>query len=622
MTGKSVRGEAAAWLPLGFMSVILMAKSLVAWQILFDMGGSIRPWLTDLVTIALLLAVIELAAVRGKLVLYLAVDLVLTTVYFASIMYYHYYGVVVTHHALGQINQITAVQDSVFSLLHPEYLLLYADLPVLATLLFIDRRGRRWLSRSRRRLPVLSAAAAAAVLSAVCAAHIGAHRSSINELVQASGMGLLNYEVYRIALERPEPLIPAEQITPAAIAAQKGLAGEPALYRRGQARGKNIILIQLEAFQNFLLHLKVDGKAVTPVMNALAEKYAYFPNFYQQVGQGNTSDAEFVVNTSYYIPSAGAASQIYGGKQLPGLPRLLREAGYYSATFHANDVAFWSRDRLYSALGFDAYYDKSFFGEADKVAFGASDEVLYRRIAPELSSWQQAGLPFYAHIITMSAHHPFRLPEDKRLLSMPAELDGTLLGDYLTAQHYADRALGQFIEELQRSGIWEDSVVAVYGDHLGLPMYALADTDKRQLEQLTGHPYSYPDMLNIPLVISVPGQTGPQRLEQAGGQVDLLPTLAHLLALDSGREVWFGQDLLEADDNVLPQRYYLPTGSLVTDGAVFIPGRGYDDGVTLPIRQVPGAASQPRAYVTEADYYKALRLLHLSDSYVRQLPEL
>src|SRR5690606_19350781 len=98
-------------------------------------------------------------------------------------------------------------------------------------------------------------------------------------------------------------------------------------------------------------------------------------------GQGNTSDAEFVVNTSYYIPPRGAAAQVYAGKSLPSLPKLLQAQGYDTATFHTNVVEFWNRGEMYKALGFNRYYDQEFFGEEDTIFFGASDEVLYRMTA-------------------------------------------------------------------------------------------------------------------------------------------------------------------------------------------------------------------------------------------------
>lgn len=76
----------------------------------------------------------------------------------------------------------------------------------------------------------------------------------------------------------------------------------------------------MESFQNFLINLKIDGQEITPNMNKLAASSFYFPRFYQQVGQGNTSDAEFIVNTSFYVPPDGPATQMYALKSFQAYP--------------------------------------------------------------------------------------------------------------------------------------------------------------------------------------------------------------------------------------------------------------------------------------------------------------
>ncbi len=158
----------------------------------------------------------------------------------------------------------------------------------------------------------------------------------------------------------------------------------------------------MESFQNFLVNLKIDGKEITPNINKLVNENYYFKHFYQQVGQGNTSDAEFVVNTSFYIPPRGAATMIYADKELPSLPKMLKANGYDTATFHTNVVEFWNRGEMYKALGFDRYYDQKFFGTEDTVFFGASDEQLYKKTAAEMERMSQNGKPFYSHVISMT----------------------------------------------------------------------------------------------------------------------------------------------------------------------------------------------------------------------------
>lgn len=171
----------------------------------------------------------------------------------------------------------------------------------------------------------------------------------MNEIKKAQEMGILNYEAYTIfAKEEPE-LVNSSDITQDAINKLKGINTTASSPLQGIAKDKNLIIIQMESFQNFLLGLKLDGQEITPNLNKVMKDSLYFPNFYQMVGQGNTSDAEFVVNTSFYIPPRGAATMSYVDKVLPSLPRVLKENGYQTATFHTNVVEFWNRGELYDS---------------------------------------------------------------------------------------------------------------------------------------------------------------------------------------------------------------------------------------------------------------------------------
>lgn len=59
-------------------------------------------------------------------------------------MYFKYYGVIVTYHAAEQVNQVTAVKNSVFSLMDPYYLLIFTDIIVLGFYFFINKNGRTY----------------------------------------------------------------------------------------------------------------------------------------------------------------------------------------------------------------------------------------------------------------------------------------------------------------------------------------------------------------------------------------------------------------------------------------------------------------------------------------------
>ena len=135
----------------------------------------------------------------------------------------------------------------------------------------------------------------------------------------------------------------------------------------------------------------------------------YFPKVYQQIGPGNTSDAEFIFNTSLYSAPYTATSETFGNRAIPSLPKLLKASDYTSLTFHANDVSFWSRDQLYPALGFDQYYDTEFFGNEDVIGIGPSDEYVYQKALPELKQLHEKSkgstlnsLPYQVTILSNS----------------------------------------------------------------------------------------------------------------------------------------------------------------------------------------------------------------------------
>ncbi|MFC3747440.1 LTA synthase family protein [Paenibacillus sp. GCM10012306] len=602
--------------PFVFFTIIFVLKSFLAWGVIFGDVLSWKSLITEIPFVWALFCIIERFASKRKLGYYMTVNLLVTAIFFAAIMYFKYYGVIVTYHAAEQVNQVTAVRKSVFSLMDPYYLLIFTDVIVLGFYFFFNKNGRNYKkTKINRGSGTAKFSILFAVSLALCLFNILPNKASMNEIKKAQEMGILNYEAYTIFAKDKTELVSASDITQDAVNTLKGVRAEDRSALQGVAKGKNLIIIQMESFQNFLLGLKLDGKEVTPNLNRLMENSLYFPNFYQMVGQGNTSDAEFVVNTSFYIPPRGAATMSYVDKKLPSLPRLLQSNGYQTATFHTNDVEFWNRGELYSSLGWEHYYDRQFFGDEDSFFFGASDEVLYRKTADKLKEMDMADQPFYSQIISMSAHHPFTIPAEKYRMKLPERYEGTFVGDYIRSQNYADEAFGQFVAELKANGVWDNSLIMIYGDHMGLPIYSLDHDDKALMQEIYDHDYGYANMMNIPLIIHGGGITNPQVLDQVGGEVDIMPTAAALLGVSMENNLHFGQDLLSQPVNLLPQRYYLPSGSFIASSGLLIPGSSFEDNTQYPI-----ATGGKTPAATEEEYNRALRLLQLSDSYVTQLP--
>ncbi|WP_234414405.1 LTA synthase family protein [Paenibacillus sp. CAA11] len=584
---------------------------------------------TDGLAILVIMCLIELIVPsRAKGPVMWGFNLVFSLMLFASTLYYAHFGSVPTYTALRELHQVPQIKGSVESLIEPEYFLFFIDLLVLAILWGVTLSKPKSMRLGRRPVWKIGVAAAGVVSLILSGWYIHNGGKIENEIVQAENLGFLDYQVAAVLKENRQN----DEITDgnlgktksevkklqATFAYKDASSGKGNLQYFGAAKGKNLIIIQMEAFQNFPLHLSLNGQELTPVLNKLAAEGLYFPNFYQQIGQGNTSDAEFMSNTSIYPTGTIAMSTGYGDRELPSLPRLLEKYNYESSTFHVNDVSFWDRSKMYPALNFTHYYDKPSYTNDHFNAFGASDEELYRVGVEKLSELHKQNKPFYAQFVTASSHAPFNVPKDRQRITLPDSLQGTELGDYLTAINYTDYAIGTLVERLKQNGMWDDTALVAYGDHFGiLPKLASEEFISSELG------IKYNDQVsryNIPLLIHIPGQSSGKVVERVGGQLDILPTVANIMGVSLAKEGFtaFGHDLLNVDHNIFGMRYYLPTGSFFNDDVLFVPGKGFDDGTAISLKTY-----EPVTDITKyrADYDYILKLMKLSDAYVKQLPK-
>jgi lipoteichoic acid synthase len=558
----------------------------------------------------LLLLIVVVAAITGKKAkpVLLALNLLISLVSLTALVYFDYYNSIVTYKALAQANQLGDVGESIAALFKDEYLLLFADFLVLPFLLKrnVSFRLKPWLLAGV--LLVSSVFAAVGVRNAA---------NTLSEISKFNQLGLVGYQLMEGLSGMKAAFRGDVEVTPEMVAEQRpaGVRGEPE--HAGIAKGKNVIFVQLESVQDFVVNKKVGGKEITPNLNRLAAEGLHFPNFYTQVGKGNTSDAEFIANTSIYALGDTPMSDAVSGKDVRGLPVLLGDAGYHTATFHANDVSFWNREEMYQALKFKEYYDKSYFGSDDFIAYGTSDELFYEKSMVKLREFRDAGTPFYVNLIALSSHFPYELPEDKKKLvvDLPEEYEGSIVGKYIQSVNYADHAFGKLVEELKAAGLYEESVIVVYGDHQGLQTQN--EHDKELVRALLGREYhGLLDHLNVPLILRVPGVAGGRVVETTGGLVDIYPTLANVLGVDLGREVVFGTDLLNSKDNLIGVRFYAPTGTYLDTKYGFSPGETKDTG---QLTAIADRTSTPANQAALAKLDKILQYLSLSDEYVKGL---
>jgi lipoteichoic acid synthase len=322
----------------------------------------------------------------------------------------------------------------------------------------------------------------------------------------------------------------------------------------GAAAGRNVIAIHLESMQQFLIDYMLideDGEEweVLPFLNELyhSPDTFSFPNLFAQVGQGKSSDAELMMEASLFGLPQGAAFIQHAENVYYAMPEILRDkAGYTSAAFHGNVGSFWNRTDMYKSLGYQYFFDADDFvlTEENQAQYGLKDKPFFQQSVKYLERLQQ---PFYAKFVTLSNHYPF--PYDKEDSTFP---QGTTKDDsvngYFATSNYADQALKEFFDYLKKAHIYENSIFVLYGDHQGI-----ADSRHDTLAPLLGRdPKTWTEfddvqMKRVPFMIHIPGYGQGSEIDTFGGQVDILPTVLHLLGIDTSYFVLIGQDLLSQE---------------------------------------------------------------------------
>jgi lipoteichoic acid synthase len=645
-----------AWLMRGF--------ALGAWN---PLGAAF-----ETATVVLILGVVDALPPRRWYWLDLAAYTLLSVLLFAMTVYVHFYTALFDPHMLAMAGQLGSVTDAIAELVKPVYVLFFIDLPVLVvwvmSLRKYEKRRRARLAKlndmpSERRplravkLPgrswrVAIAAGIAAVVLVAQIVSVMRVPGYVDGVAVAKSRGLTIAQLQVFLPSQPDDsdddssqdvvapgekvastpttktasavstatLTPAGQMEARIERIRGSLEGSRiTTFSPGAFRGKNVLIIQVEALNTMVMQNKIDGHELMPNLDKLIDQSWYFPNCYSETGIGNTADAEFIVNSSLFAPRAQAASVLYTQYKVPALPRLVESIGYDAFTMHPNRATYWNRAELYAALGFNRYYDAPFFHWTDIMGFGPSDEVLFSKAMITAKQDDAKKQPFYAQYITLSSHTPFQyIPQKRRPVPTPPEYSGSMLGNYMSAETYSDMAIGKFIDNLKAAGIWDKSIVVIYGDHTSMLDNSLDGKDAKAAKALLGRAYGPADRQRIPLIIHLPGQTQGVTRQDTVGQVDIMPSIADLLGIDLTQVPHMGKSVFVNSNSLVPFNSYLPGGSFANDRIVFMPGLGFDDGTAVNITDDSTAKTTD---VDQNDYERMLELTRLSDKWIKSLPK-
>jgi lipoteichoic acid synthase len=520
---------------------------------------------------------------RRKYIWLIIIDFMMSFLLYANILYYRFFNDFITLPTIFQTQNFGDVSSSVASLLKPYDFLFFADIILLIGLLVfkIVKMEAKDISR-RKRAALISLALGISCLNLALAE---ADRPQLltrgfDHRYVVKYLGTFNYTIYDAVqstkASAQRVTADSNDITEVINFTHSNYAApNPTTF--GIGKGMNVIYLHLESTQNFLINYKLNGEEVTPFLNSLTrdQNTVYFDNFFHQTAQGKTADAEFMLENSLYGVSQGSAFTTKGMNTFQAAPAILDQQGYSTAVFHGNSGSFWNRNEIYKSFGYENFFDSSYYEmkKEDMADYGLMDKPFYQQSIPLLESLPQ---PFMAKFIPVSNHYPYPIAEELATIA-PATTGDKSVDSYFQTARYADEALEQMFNYLKESGLYDHSIIIMYGDH-----YGISENHNKAMEQVMGKeitPFENTNLQRVPLFIRVPGMQGGINHEY-GGQIDIMPTLMHLLGIDTKNYVQLGTDLFSEDhDEVVPFR----NGEFVSPTITAIDGKYYDTATGLQL---------------------------------------
>ncbi|OZU89971.1 hypothetical protein CIL03_02215 [Virgibacillus indicus] len=516
-----------------------------------------------------------------------------TLIVFANLVFYRSFTDFITIPQLFQASNAADLGTSILTLIKPYDLLLFADVGIIW---YLSRKSQDILAVDYPRSGKVFALAMSLVLLAGNFFLAEMERPQLftrafDREYLVKNIGLFNYHAYDIVIntkaKTQKVFADGNELPEIENYIDENIRSSKESELFGIAEGKNIIFINAESIQSFVINNDVNGQEITPFLNSLTEDEDtyYFKNFYHQTEQGKTSDSEFLVENSLYPLPRGAVFFTQGQNKFHAMPEMLEEKDYYSAVFHANNKSFWNRDQIYPNFGIDHFYGAEAYevNESNSIGWGLKDKPFFEQSIKYLQSLEQ---PFYSKFITLTNHFPFELDEEDKSIE-PYDSNSNTLNNFFPTVRYMDEAIEQFFSQLKDAGLYDNSIIVIMGDHYGISQnHNRAMSTYLGKEEIT--PYDHIQLQRVPFFVHIPGHGKGEVKSKIAGQIDVKPTLLHMAGIKTDNDIYFGNDLFHDG-----RKGYiaLRNGDFISDEYISTNGICYDRETGEPLETDTGQNS-------------------------------
>lgn len=550
------------FLMLLLKSIVLMGFVYSSNQSVIDMSKGLDNITYMSICISILLALLSfnfLAKNKGRLWLLLVLNFLVSFLFSFDAVYLRAGGNFLSMQLLRQTGNLNNLWDSIFAMFRPCDIVFYIDIPIIAIFLILTRKISYTSSLFTSLKARLIAFGTVFILSVgfVISQYVAidiygdnrnenifyTHWNPAQTICNASPMGYHIYDFYIFFSDFKPYQISAKDSQEIQSWIDSKNEKLPANSYKGIYKGKNLLVIQVESLENFVIGQSVDGQEITPTLNKMLANSIYFDNFYTQINEGTSSDADLMLNTSVFPVRKGSTFFRFPYTTYNSLPNLLEKQGYKTTAIHSDKGEYWNwMEALYN-IGFDKCIDAKSFTMDEIIFLGLSDGSFLKQVKDTVINQKS---PFYTFMVTLTSHSPFEMPERHKQLKLNSALANTRLGGYFQSVNYTDKHLGLFLDELDKSGVLDNTIVVIYGDHDSVHKYF---NDEIQAIKPSQQWWLENDK-RVPLMIYEKGQT-PQKIHTTGGQIDLMPTLLYLFGIDESEyeSTVFGRNLMNTKED-------------------------------------------------------------------------
>ena len=268
----------------------------------------------------------------------------------------------------------------------------------------------------------------------------------------------------------------------------------------------NVVLIILESFGRTITDEHIEGKAVTPYLNAMKSEGIWFENI---IANSYRTDRGTVAIMSGYPTHPIVSIMKYPQKaqSLPSIARSLKEQGYTTTFTYGGDANFTNTISYLYGTGIERVTDqRNLSFDAAPAQWGYDDRLVCDYFAREVLELGQSGKPFFSTLLTLSSHEPFEVPHS------------AFEHKILNAASFTDECVGKMIEKWRASELWDNLLVVLIADH------GLAYPEELQTGDLPRQ--------RIPMLWTGGAVKQPAIIEHYASQSDMAATLLAQMQID------------------------------------------------------------------------------------------